>query len=173
MLVDDESYKLMSEANIIANCQPRWMVYDSDIDGMMPMVGRSRAEKAYPHRQFHDNGIRVAFGTDFPVTPPPDTMHELQCAMTRSVFPDAPDYKKFKDKTLGNESPSSLSEAIKSLSLNGAYQMLMENIAGSIEEGKSADFVILDSNLEDVPIDKIYNVKVKTTIFKGKIVYEA
>ena len=171
MLVDDESFENMEKADIIANCQPRWMVYDSDIAGMFPMIGEERSLKAYPLREFLDRGITVAFGTDFPVTPPPDTMHEIQCAMTRSVFPDAPDYDKFRGKVLGNEKPAELKEAVKSLSINGAYQMNLEDITGSIEVGKSADLVILDSNLEDAPVDDIYSIAVEKTIFKGRVVY--
>ena len=171
MLVDDESYENMEKADIIANCQPRWMVYDSDIAGMFPMIGEERSLKSYPLREFLDRGITVAFGTDFPVTPPPDTMHEIQCAMTRSVFPDAPDYDKFRGKVLGKEKPAELKEAVKSLSINGAYQMNLEDSTGSIEVGKSADLVILDSNLEDAPVDDIYSIAVEKTIFKGRVVY--
>ena len=171
MLVDDESFENMEKADIIANCQPRWMVYDSDIAGMFPMIGEERSLKAYPLREFLDRKITVAFGTDFPVTPPPDTMHEIQCAMTRSVFPDAPDYDKFKGKILGDEKPAELKEAVKSLSINGAYQMNLEDITGSVEVGKSADLVILDSNLEDAPVDEIYSIAVEKTIFKGRVVY--
>ena len=147
------------------------MVYDSDIAGMFPMIGEERSLKSYSLREFLDRGITVAFGTDFPVTPPPDTMHEIQCAMTRSVFPDAPDYDKFRGKVLGNEKPAELKEAVKSLSINGAYQMNLEDITGSIEVGKSADLVILDSNLEDAPVDDIYSIAVEKTIFKGRVVY--
>ncbi len=172
MLVDDESYENMEKADIIANCQPRWMVYDSDIWGMFPMIGEKRSLESYPLRGFLDRGITVAFGTDFPVTPPPDTMHEIQCAMTRSVFPDAPDYEKFKGKVLGDEKPAELEDAVKSLSINGAYQMNLEDITGSIEVGKSADLVILDSNLEDAPVDEIYSIAVEKTIFKGRVVYD-
>lgn len=172
MLVKDEDAKLMGKAGIIANCQPRWMVYDSDIEAMLPMMGSERAESAYPMRKLLDEGITVAFGTDFPVTPPPDTMHEIQCCMTRQVFPDAPDYEKFKGKVLGDEKPATLAEVVKALSINGAYQMMGETYTGSIEEGKSAELVILDSDIESVPVEEIYNIKIEKTLFKGKIVYE-
>ena len=108
MLVRDEDMDRMAENDIMGNCQPRWMVYDSDIEGMTPLMGEKRAGAAYPLRGFLDRGVRIAFGTDFPVTPPPDTMHEIQCAMTRAVFPEAPDYEKFKGKTLGSERPADL-----------------------------------------------------------------
>ena len=172
MLARDEDLELMAESSIIACCQPRWMVYDSDIEGMTPLMGMERAEKAYPLRGLLDRGIRVSFGTDFPVTPPPDTMHEIQCAMTRTVFPDAPDYEKFKGRVLGDEKPATLEEAVQALSINGAYQMFLEDVTGSIEPGKSADLVILDSDMEKTDINKIYAIRVEKTLFKGKVVYE-
>ncbi|MDD6765054.1 MAG: amidohydrolase [Bacillota bacterium] len=172
MLVKHEDVDAMAEASIIANCQPRWMVYDSDIAGMLPLVGQQRAESAYPLRKLLDAGVRVAFGTDFPVTPPPDTMHEIQCAMTRSVFPDAPDYDSFKGRILGDERPAELEEAIQSLSINGAVQMWADEFTGSIEVGKSADLAVLDSNIENVPVDEIYRIKIAKTFFKGSLVYE-
>lgn len=172
MLVRDEDVKLMAENDIVANCQPRWMVYDSDIEGMTPLVGAERAGKAYPLRAFLDEGVKVAFGTDFPVTPPPDTMHEIQCAMTRTVFPDAPDYDKFKGKVLGSEKPAALHEAVKAITLGGAYQMFLDDLTGSIEPGKSADLVIMDTDLENTPADMIYAAEVEKTLFKGKVVYE-
>lgn len=162
----------MAENDIVANCQPRWMVYDSDIEGMTPLVGAERAGKAYPLRAFLDEGVKVAFGTDFPVTPPPDTMHEIQCAMTRTVFPDAPDYDKFKGKVLGSEKPTALHEAVKAITLGGAYQMFLDDLTGSIEPGKSADLVIMDTDLENTPADMIYAAEVEKTLFKGKVVYE-
>ena len=172
MLVRDEDMDRMAENDIMGNCQPRWMVYDSDIEGMTPLMGEKRAGAAYPLRGFLDRGVRIAFGTDFPVTPPPDTMHEIQCAMTRAVFPEAPDYEKFKGKTLGSERPADLEEAVRSLSINGAYQIRAEKITGSIEEGKSADLVILDRDIENTDAGEIYTIKVEKTIFKGEIVYE-
>lgn len=172
MLCDDDIAELMGTEEIIAQCMPRWMVYDSDIAGMAPQIGKERAENSYPFRKFIENGVIVAFGTDFPVTPPPDTMHEIHCAMNRSVFPDAPDYEKFKGKVLGTEAPATLSEAIKAISINGAYQTFCDDFTGSIEEGKSADLVILDADLENVPLDELYKINVLKTIFKGKTVYE-
>jgi len=172
MLVPDETAVKMGQNNIIGNCQPRWMVYDGDIYAMIPMFGKEKCEESYPYKKLLDAGVRVAFGTDYPVTPPPDTMHEIQCAMTRRVFPDAQDYDKYKINALGTEPPATMEETIRSLSINGAYQIFAEVYTGSIEEGKSAELVILDRNIEETPVEEIYSIKVSKTIFKGKVVYE-
>ena len=141
------------------------MVYDGDIYAMTPMMGKEKAETAYPYKKLLDAGVRVAFGTDFPVTPPPDTMHEIQCAMTRRVFPDAPDYEKYKVNALGTEPPATLNETIRSLSVNGAYQIFAEEFTGSIEEGKSADFIVSEKD----PLEGFDALrKLDMVVFRGK-----
>ena len=172
MLVPEECAAAMGENNIVANVQMRWMVYDDDIHGMIPMMGKDRAESAYPLRMLLDNGVTVAQGTDFPVTPPPNVMHAIQCAMTRSVFKDINDYDRLKDGMLGSEKPATLDEAIRIVTMGSAYQTFLEDVTGSIEAGKSAELVILDRNIEDTPVEEIYSIEVEKTIFKGKVVYE-
>jgi hypothetical protein len=46
-----------------------------------------------------------------------------------------------------------------------------DDITGSIEVGKSADFIILDHNLFDISVRQIHQVKVLRTVFMGKTVY--
>ena len=173
MLIKDEDVKKMAEAHIIGSCQPRWMVHDTDVqDYYIPFLGEKRALSVFPNKKFLDAGCVVAYGTDFPVTPPPNPYHEIQCALTRSVFKDAPDYERFKGKVLSPEERVGLKDAIKSLTWSGAYQNWLEDITGTIEAGKSAELVVLDCDIENIPVDKIYDIKVKNTIFKGRIVYE-
>lgn len=172
MLTPDETAKLMGEEKIIAACQPAWMMFEDDVTGEIAMMGREKALQSYPFRKFIDNGVTVAFGTDFPVTPPPDTMDEICVAMTRSVNPGSFGYDKYKGQTLGDEKPATLAEAVKCLSINGAFQMLGEEYTGSIEKGKSAELVVLDSDIENTPAEKIYDIKIAKTFFKGRKVYD-
>ena len=172
MLVPDETSEKMGKSRIIGNVQMRWMVYDGDIYAMHPIMGEERSGKAYPMRKMLDDGVILSAGTDFPVTPPPNVMHEIQCALTRKVFPDVNDYDKYKGRRLGDEKPVTLEEVIKALTINSAYQVRAEEYTGSIEEGKSADLVILDRDLENTPVDEIYSIEVEKTIFKGEVVYD-
>lgn len=173
MEVRDEDAKRMGQLNIMANCQPRWMVHDTDVEHFYtPYFGREHAKRFYPNKKLLDAGCRVAYGTDFPVTPPPNPFHEIQCAMTRSVFPDAPDYRRFQGKVLDETERVSLIDAIQALTINSAYQNYLEEVTGSIEAGKSAELVLLDCDLEQLPAKQIYTVKVERTYFKGKLVYD-
>ena len=177
MAVKPEDIEKIGELKTICAVQPRWAVYDTDVeDFYTPYFGRERALRFYPIKQLIDAGGVTVFGTDFPVTPPPNPYHEIQCAITREVFKDAPDYDRFKGRALGPDGNerrdcTSLDEAIKSLTINGAYFNYLEDITGSIEIGKSADLVVLDNDIENMPVDEIYKIKARATFFKGRQVY--
>lgn len=176
MLVPPEDKVRLGKNHIVASIQPRWMVYDNDIHSYFPLFGQERAELCYPDRSLSDEGAIVAYGTDYPVTPPPNPYHGIQCAVTREVFPDAPDYEPNKGLVLGPNCDGSadmvtLHEAIRRTSFNGAYQMFLENTTGAILPGMSAELVLLDRDLESCPEHEIYSTKVVQSVFKGKTVY--
>ena len=56
-------------------------------------------------------------------------------------------------------------DALKGVTINAAYSYFEETEKGSIEEGKKAQFVILDKNPLEVPIDEIPNIKIVKTIY--------
>ena len=62
-------------------------------------------------------------------------------------------------------------EALRMFTINGAYASHEDHLKGSIEAGKLADMVILNSDYITTPKDKIWNIKVDTTIIDGKIEY--
>ena len=64
-------------------------------------------------------------------------------------------------------------EALKSYTINAAYGAFEEDIKGSIEIGKYADFTVLSQNIITVPEDQILNTKVRYTIINGHIEYKA
>ena len=67
----------------------------------------------------------------------------------------------------------SVMDAIKSITINAAYQYFEERTKGSLEPGKLADFVILDQNPLTVDPMKIKDIKVVETIKEGKTIYRA
>jgi predicted amidohydrolase YtcJ len=76
-------------------------------------------------------------------------------------------------QVLGPEQRVSAMDAIKSITINAAYQYFEERTKGSLEPGKLADFVILDQNPLTVDPMKIKDIKVVETIKEGKTVYRA
>ena len=66
----------------------------------------------------------------------------------------------------------SLREALQAHTINAAYQAHLEKVTGSIEVGKSAELLVLDSDIETTPAEQIQDIKVLETVFKGKTVFE-
>ena len=65
-----------------------------------------------------------------------------------------------------------LSQAIEAYTINGAYVMRQEQLVGSLEVGKEADFVVLDQNLFEVNNDQIANTQVVQTYLKGQLIFQ-
>ena len=56
--------------------------------------------------------------------------------------------------------------------INGAWTLRLDDVTGSIEVGKSADMIILNHNLFEIPETVIHKTEVEKTIFAGEVVYE-
>lgn len=121
-----------------------------------------RISMMFACRSFLDYGIPVAGSTDNPCGPV-EPLLGLQSMVTR----------KSKDgEILGAEQKISIDEAIKIYTLGSAYASFEENVKGSIEVGKLADFVVLSNDPTRVSPDTIRAIDVEKTIVGGEIVYE-
>jgi len=70
------------------------------------------------------------------------------------------------------EQKITVEDAIKCYTINSAYAAFEENIKGSIEPGKLADFVVLTEDILAIDPVEIINVKVDRTIFDGEMIYQ-
>ena len=174
MCIAEDDIKRMADLNIVGSVQPTWPVIDAFTDCLMiPLLGRKRSYEQYPIGRLVKAGVTAAAGTDFPIVPDLNPMMGMQIGMTRTIPKEAPDYEKYKGIISGpEEDPRSdcleLEEMIESYTLSGAYQMFAEEITGTIEAGKCADMVILDSDITSVAPMDIGKIKVDTVIFKGE-----
>ena len=65
-----------------------------------------------------------------------------------------------------------LDTVLKMLTINGAVAQGWQDELGSIEKGKSANMIVLDRRLFDIPIDEIGKTRVLHTVFAGKVVHD-
>ena len=76
-------------------------------------------------------------------------------------------------RVLGEHQRIPVMEAIKAVTINGAYQYFEEDTKGSIEEGKLADLVILDKDILSIDKEEIETIKVLETIKEGNTIFKA
>ena len=145
----------IKELNLIASCQPPFI--NSEYKWLPKRLGKERCKHVYPMKSLLDAGILIASGSDCPIEDP-DVIMGLHALVTRNDFVP--------------EECISMKEALKTYTINGAYAAFEENVKGSIEVGKLADFVILDKNPLEVPENEIKDLKVLETIIRGKTVYK-
>ena len=91
----------------------------------------------------------------------------LYAAVTRKTLSGQPEGGWFPQEKI------TIEEAIRAYTLNTAYAGFEEDIKGSLEVGKLADFVIHSDNLLTMDPDDIKDVTILMTVVGGKVVYEA
>ncbi len=166
-LVDPKDIKRFKEFGVVAIPQPYWFAKDDYYYKIqLPYLGQERADEEYPMKSFFDAGVVVASGSDYAVTIPCNPLNAIQSGITRSKL-DVNDPK----EVLWPEERVTLEQMIKSFTINGAYANFLEKETGSIEVGKSADMIVLDENLFEIPVNEISKAKVMLTIFGGREVY--
>ena len=89
----------------------------------------------------------------------------MEASATRG-FPGKPELGK-----LNEDQALTVEELIKIYTINSAWVMNLDKVTGSIEVGKSADMILLNHNLLEIPPTDIHKTEVHGTIFKGKVVY--
>jgi len=160
----DEDIERMGKLNVIASVQP----YHAIDDGcwVEKKLGTKRASKSYAYKSLFDKGVITVFGSDWTVAPL-NPLTGIYAAVTRRTLDG-----KYPEGWIP-EQKTSIMEAIKAYTLNGAYAEFSENVKGSIEKGKFADLVVLDRNLFEIPAEDMLRTQVLMTVFNGKIVYES
>jgi len=122
-----------------------------DMSDEQGMPGMLREPMASPLKELIDAGVHVAGSSDVPCAGP-DWKLGIQGAIFQGL---------------------SVEQAIRMYTIEGAWLDHMENIKGSIEVGKLADFCILDINILTIDTMDIGDIQNLITIVGGKIVYDA
>lgn len=171
-LVSPVDFARFRQLDVIAVLNPYWAVIDDFYYNIqVPYLGRERADREYPVKSFFSNGVIVSSASDYPITPLCNPFAAIQIGITRSA-PPLPGSENTEDsKPLWPEEAATLEEMIRSVTYNGAYAYFLENETGSIEVGKSADMVVIDQNLFNIPATDIIKTKVLMTFFKGRKVH--
>ena len=123
--------------------------------------GKTRAAWVTPVRAYLDHGVDVAAGTDSPVVPFPP-LWTLYHFVTRDTITGG---------VLGPDQKITRQEALRIATMGNARLTFEEQIKGSIEPGKLADFVVLDEDVLEAAPKRIEQMKVLTTVVGGKAAF--
>ncbi|MCU6496379.1 amidohydrolase [Rugamonas sp. A1-17] len=148
---------------IIPSMQPTHATSDQNMAEQR--VGHERIKGAYAWRTFLDQGSRIACGSDFPVESP-NPFEGLHAAVTRQNNAGVPAGGWYKNQAM------TLTEAFRCFTLDAAYAAHQENVIGTLEPGKWADFIVIDRDLFKVPAEQIGKTQVLQTWMGGKRVYK-
>jgi predicted amidohydrolase YtcJ len=158
----NKDFARYARLGVIASVQP----YHAIDDGRWAekRIGPDRIKRTYAFKTFLDNGVRLAFGTDWSVAPL-SPMWSIYAAVTRA--------------TLDGKNPEgwvpeqklTAAEAVEAYTMGSAFAEFQDKDKGSITAGKLADFVVLSDDIFRIPPAQIKNVKVEATYLGGKLVY--
>lgn len=149
--------------NIIPSMQP--VHATSDMTMAEQRVGHERIKGAYAWRRYLKQGSRIACGSDFPVESA-NPFWGIHAAVTRRSRDGEPLQGWYADQAM------TLTEAFRCFTLDAAYAAHQENIIGSLEKGKWADFIVVDRDMFTIPTQQIHQIQVVQTWLAGKVVYQ-
>jgi hypothetical protein len=157
-------FERFAQLHVIASVQP----YQAIDDGRWAeaRIGHDRASRTYAFRTFIDHGVRLAFGTDWPIAPL-DPLLTLYAATTRATLDGKHSQGWFPEQKV------SIQEAVAAYTMGAAYAEFQEHEKGSIEPGKLADLVLLSQDVLTIAPAAIRDTHVLTTWVGGVAVYEA
>ena len=126
------------------------------------IIGQERTDEILPLKSAENNSLIFSIHADQPMfeSNPLSLLHTAVNRKTRY------------GNLFGKSNKIGVEQGLKSLTINAAWQIKMENKIGSIKPGKYADFVILDQNPMMVDPEKIKDIHVLQTIVNGNIVYK-
>ncbi|MEK9566201.1 MAG: amidohydrolase [Flavobacteriaceae bacterium] len=160
-IIDTTDIELFNR-KILPSVQPTHAT--SDMYWAEDRLGKDRLNGAYANKALLEQSGRIALGTDFPVeeVSPFKTFYAAVARKDSNAFPE---------EGYLPENKLTEIEALRGMTIWGAYANFEEKEKGSIEAGKVADFIILDRDIAKVNEKRILKTRVVATFVDGQIVY--
>lgn len=158
-----EDIKRFGDLKVVASMQPLHIIDDGR--WAWKRLDEKRLKGTYAFRSLLDSGAVLAFGTDSPVASL-DPIFGIYAAVTRRTLDDKNPNGWIPEQKI------SVLEAVRAYTLGSAYAEFQENLKGSLEPGKLADFVMISDDIFTIDPVKIRDAKVMLTVVNGKVVFE-
>ncbi len=161
-VINENDFHFFGDNNIIPSVQPTHGT--SDMYWAGDRLGPVRVKGAYAYKQLLKENNWIPLGTDFPVEDI-STFKTFFAAVVRQ------DSKGFPAGGYQMENALSREETLRGMTIWAAKASFEEKKKGSLEKGKFADFIILDTDLMSCEAGAILKTKVLATYSGGKKVY--
>lgn len=162
-IVDKKHLEYFKSLSVIPSIQPTHAT--SDMYWAKDRLGEERVKTAYAYKDLLTAVGNVALGTDFPV-------EDISPFKTFFAAVARQDSKGFPKDGFQMENALSREETLKGMTIWAAYSNFEEKQKGSLEKGKSADLIILDTDIMKCKIEDVLKTKVLNTYINGENVFE-
>jgi predicted amidohydrolase YtcJ len=162
-VVDQLDVQRFGECFIIPSVQPTHAM--SDWTWAIERLGRNRIQRAYAYKDLLNQLQFLPLGTDFPI-------EDISPFKTLATAVFRRDQYGLPSEGWQMENALTMDQAIRGITIWAAMANFEENIKGSLEVGKYADFVVLDTDLLRATEAQVLATKVLQTYIGGKSVYK-
>ncbi|MGE7837095.1 amidohydrolase [Viridibacillus arvi] len=164
----DQAVERLSDLkDVVVQTTPIWA---TPSESTLNTLGKERYEKQLLMNSVDRAGVRLSFGSDFPASSffvGANPFNNMAVGLTRQDV-----WSENKDVLAPIDEKISLETLIKGYTINGAYQLGLEEKIGSIEVGKKADFIVLEDNLFELTPEELLKAKILKTYMNGNVVFE-
>lgn len=163
-VVDPADLPRFGALGVIANFEPLWAQLDPlQTELTIPRVGDKRAELQYPMGELLRRGVRMSFGSDWPVSSHVP-LEGIQVGVTRRTFDGYPEHGWTPDQRL------TVDQALDAYTAGVAYQAFADH-RGGIVEGAPADLVWLSADPRTADPMELRHIRVRRTWLAGRETY--
>lgn len=149
------------DLGVLPSMQPTHLT--SDMPWAPERLGAERVLRAYAWSRFHELGVVVPFGSDFPVESVDPRMGIFAAVTTRA--PGTTDAMR-PDQQLSRE------RTLRGFTHDAAYATFDEQRLGAIRPGMKADLTVFDRDLRSCSEQQLLEAQVLLTVIGGRIVYD-
>ena len=152
----------MKDLGVVVSTQPQFIRLAGD--SYASLFGEARARRAIVTREWLEEGVALALGSDAPTTPWLTPQVTLFGAVTRITF---------SNQFFEPDQALTVQEALRAHTMGAAYAGHEEHSKGSVEPGKLADLAVWGEDPYTAPLQRLWQVPVVMTLVGGEIVYQA